>query len=775
MSDVSDSINNTSIARHDRMDAVHTALSQGRYLEIQGGSGVGKSAIMKRYVSQMMNSRSVLFLSPNRTAPGGWQALRHRLGFYGNAKEFLTELSASGSPIICIDNLDFFSEQEKATVKDLVRAAKDVSGVQIIATCRIRVKYDEPNWLPADILDELGRAPVVTVEELSDQEVDELTAEGPRLAALLKEDHPAKRVARNLFRLSRLILLQHDETHIHTEVDLAKLWWNTGDGEKDDDCRDRQRLLRSMADHYAQSGGLFSSANASPQAIQQLVGSETLLDHGNDQVSFKHDVLREWAVACLYDFHAEALETIDLANPGSQSLLRSYELQTQMMIESDDKSGWIDRIKGLSQSDIHRSWQRVALLAIVHSETSSRLLTDMTAELLADDAEIARQLVALVIASESQPLQEMFPEIDGKLAKISKGIVTPKNLSWGRLVVWLLRLDQIPAQLIPVAVDLMRNWMIGLIGQAPFSEAILTRFYGWLIEIETAKYPESFKDHFEPFDGQLSSSELKNLEENLRIYFCTFSDKVPDLAAKYLSSVSDSNIPDHIITEIWKMSETLAKAAPKELSDLTKNALIADQSSGKRRREDRDQGLTFIDSQFLPESPAQGPFFSLLTHCPEEGLRLVNKLVNHVINFQIDKWDADDDTFIVPFDTGERGFRYAQSFHWSRHGDCYSVTSALMALEAWGHKRIENGDKPSQVVLDILGSENASVAVLTVAIDVLLSSDQITFADLMPFLASPELVAMDRTRPNIQDPDDFDLFGLASLQQEPAGEVSNYT
>ena len=163
MDDVSDSIKRISIPRHDRLEAVHTSLSQGRYLEIQGGSGVGKSAIMKRYVSQMVNSRSVVFLSPNRTTRGGWQELRHQLEFNGNAKEFLTELSASGSPIICIDNLDFFSEQEKTTVKDIVRAAKDVPGVQIIATARTKLEHDEPNWLPADILDELGRAPVVIV------------------------------------------------------------------------------------------------------------------------------------------------------------------------------------------------------------------------------------------------------------------------------------------------------------------------------------------------------------------------------------------------------------------------------------------------------------------------------------------------------------------------------------------------------------------------------------------------------------------------------------
>lgn len=772
MDDVSDSIQHLRIARHVRMEAVRTALSQGRYLEIQGGSGVGKSAVLKRYVSQMFNCRSVVFLSPNRTTPGGWQALRHQLEFSGNAKEFLIELCASGSSILCLDNLDFFSEPEKATVKDLVRAAKDVPGIQIIATCRTRVEQDEPNWLPANILDELGRAPVVNIGELSDQEVDELTAEDPKLGALLKENHPAKQVARNLFRLSRLALLKQDEARLRTEVDLIKLWWTTADGRKDDALRDRKRLLLAMAQHYAQTDGLFSTTDYPGRAIDKLVSSETILDHGNDEVSFKHDILREWAVACLFDSNVVALDAIDLTKSGSKSLLRSYELQTQMMLEASKKTDWVDRLKRLSLENVHSSWYRAALLAIVHSEVSDELLKGMTAELLSEDAAIAQQLVALVIASESQSFQELFPELDGKLTKIPEGVVAPKNASWGRLVVWLLKLDQIPNELVPAAAGIMRHWMIGLGGWAPFAEAILTRFYNWLIEIETAKYPKSFRDRLEPFDNQLSSDQLKNLEENLRTYLCIFADKAPATAAKYLSSMVDRSLPDYVISDILSSSGTLAKAAPRELANLTKNALIVSQSSSKRHREDYDEGMPHIDTQFMPESPVQGPFFALLTHCPEEGLKLVDELINHVIDFQIDKWGAGGDAIILSFDAGERAFRYVESFHWSRHSRSHSVTSALMALEAWGHRRIENGDKPLQVTLDILGSKNPSVALLAVAIDVLLSSDQTTFADLLPFLASPELVAMDRTRPQIQDPGDFDLFGLASLQKEPVGEVS---
>jgi len=508
------------------------------------------------------------------------------------------------------------------------------------------------------------------------------------------------------------------------------------------------------------------------RAVDELVGSETIQEHGSDEVSFKHDILREWAVACLFDNNAAALGAVDVAKLGSKSLLRSYELQTQMVLEASKNTDWVHRLKKLSQENAHSSWYRAALLAIVRSEVADELLDYMTAELLAEDAIIAKKLISLAIATESQSFRDMFPELGGKLVQIPEGIVAPKNASWGRLVVWLLKLDKIPNQLVTEAVAIMRHWMIGLAGWAPYAEAILLKFYNWLLEIEVAKYPKSFRDHREPFDNQLSSGQLKSLEEDLRMYLCIFADKAPATAVKYLSSVEARDLPDHIISDILKTSGTLAKAAPRELASLTRNALIVSRASVKRRREDYDDGMPLLDSKFMPESPAQGPFFALLTHCSEEGLNLVNELVNHKVNFDIEARGADDDVIIVPLDGGNRIFRCTESFHWSRHSRSHSVTSALMALEAWGHRRTENGEKPSLVALDILGAKNPSVAVLTVAVDVLLSSDQTTFADLVPFMASPELVAMDRMRPSIQDPADFDLFGLASLNLEPVGEVS---
>ena len=107
------------------------------------------------------------------------------------------------------------------------------------------------HWLPSDDLDRPGRATPITVDELSEIEVDDLREAAPQIAALLADSHPARDVARNLFRLSRLLRLAAQPGGPYTprtEIDMAEQWWETADGQRDDLHRDRSRILRLLAE-----------------------------------------------------------------------------------------------------------------------------------------------------------------------------------------------------------------------------------------------------------------------------------------------------------------------------------------------------------------------------------------------------------------------------------------------------------------------------------------------------------------------------------------------
>jgi hypothetical protein len=184
LADISDRVGDMMLTRRDRIAAVHTALDSGRYIEIRGDAGVGKSGVLKHFAEQIATEAPVIVLSPNRTTPNGWTAMRAVLGFDGTARDLLTDLASDGGAILFIDNVDFFNNDERRTAVDLVREAASVPGFAVIVTARRNFGVEEPNWLPSDALEHLGRAEPILIGELSEAEVDEMRHAAPRLAPL---------------------------------------------------------------------------------------------------------------------------------------------------------------------------------------------------------------------------------------------------------------------------------------------------------------------------------------------------------------------------------------------------------------------------------------------------------------------------------------------------------------------------------------------------------------------------------------------------------------
>ena len=174
--------------------------------------------------------------------------MRGQLEFNGTARELLSDLASDGGAALFIDNLDSFSDEERRTANDLLRAASKVPGISVVVTARRNFGVIEPSWLDLAAVKALGLAPPVLIEELSEAEIDEPGDAEPRLAGLLGVRHPARDVIRNLYRLSRLAARPASAPTPTTELDMAEQWWSSADGDRDTGYRERARLLRSLAE-----------------------------------------------------------------------------------------------------------------------------------------------------------------------------------------------------------------------------------------------------------------------------------------------------------------------------------------------------------------------------------------------------------------------------------------------------------------------------------------------------------------------------------------------
>ncbi len=353
LADIDDQIGNVSLTRHERLTAVRDALDEGRYVEIRGEPGVGKSVVLKHLANQLAQEAQIAVLAPDRTTPNGWSALRLTLGFEGTARELLVDLAATGGAILFVDNLDNFSEAEQKTVVDLIREAARIPGFSVVTTARQVFATEEPSWLPADALAQLGPAAILTIGELSELEIAELSGAAPALAVLLADTHPARDVIRNLYRLARLAILPADEPVPRTEIDMALQWWDSADGRRGAGHRDRARLLRALAEQALVSNGPLGVVGHPSSAIDALVRSGTLRDLRGDRVAFRHDVLREWAIANLLHADSAALDRLSLNSPASVRVARAVELTGRIALErTSDGAQWL----ALLEKCVFRRW-----------------------------------------------------------------------------------------------------------------------------------------------------------------------------------------------------------------------------------------------------------------------------------------------------------------------------------------------------------------------------------------------------------------------------------
>src|SRR5690606_39059689 len=123
------------LPRLKAVEALDLALDQHRFVEIRGGAGVGKSAVLKHVAERIAAQANVLVLDPVSTPEGGWPALAQTLDLQATTQEFLGDLATSGGGVVFIDSLEMFtSPARRRTVNDLLREIATIEGLSVVAT-----------------------------------------------------------------------------------------------------------------------------------------------------------------------------------------------------------------------------------------------------------------------------------------------------------------------------------------------------------------------------------------------------------------------------------------------------------------------------------------------------------------------------------------------------------------------------------------------------------------------------------------------------------------
>lgn len=765
--DIGKEVAGVRIDRADRISVALLALEQGRYLEIRGPGGVGKSGVLRDLAEQILVEARAIVLSPSRVPQGGWLALQSKLGCQASAQEFLADLAGDGGATLFVDGIDRIDDEgRQSTIADLIRAAAGVPGVRVIATARSDYHPDARGWLE-QALHGLGRAPQVLIEDLSVDEVAQLRAGNPALAALLQPGHPAANLVNNLYRLRRLARTTASGASVpYSEAQMAYQWWESGDSAESTGRRDRQRLLQVLAFHSLTSSEPIDARAYPADAIGSLIGSGTVRDRLLDRVEFTHDVLRDWAIGCLLYEEPARIAALPLTAPAPMRLVRGVELAARLHAErSQDATAWRTLLARVSVPGAHGSWRRAVLLAPARSEQARQLLDRCLPELSASNAALLSELVRAAVAVDSQPLTLLYSAFGLDVRKLTSDYVGPSGPAWMNLAFWSLEArDRLPPEAIPDFVNLYGRWCGAFLGRDALSPRLVKRLHEWLVAVEAENHPRDLRSlHHVPGAPRLSMSNSQ--ESDLRMTFLTWCALQPEAAESYLRGVTTHRNNHAIFRGLIPFIGTAAKAAPAALADLFLKALP------QGDKEDRDrEAFSYWNYEYYPASPTRRPFFDLLEADAEQGLRLVRGVVSYALKRKTGRRQPETNTITIPFREGPRSFPWWQTYTWSRDQENHVVACALMALEAWGHLRIERGDPVDAVIADVLGPAPSPAAYLLVAIDLLLSHWPKTRNVLWPFAASADLVALDQNR-YFQDLSARG-FGTLWVRPEPGGSVS---
>ena len=227
--------------------------------------------------------------------------------------------------------------------------------------------------------------------------------------------------------------------------------------------------------------------------------SETLRDFGAERMTFRHDVLRDWAVANVLIEDIGKISLVPLDKPIPTTLARGVEMAARVMLEkSSDGSVWKQLLDGGSDASAHGSWRRTVLLAVTRSEHAAAAIHHADAYLVTDDARLLRELLRTVKAVDVMPASAYLPE--GVAAP--GGLMLPSGPSWGRLIVWSLGLrDRFPAAAIPDTVDILSWWLAIAGATSKVAPNVVGKLYTWLMATER-------DDREPPFNGVLTAMTL---------------------------------------------------------------------------------------------------------------------------------------------------------------------------------------------------------------------------------------------------------------------------
>jgi hypothetical protein len=654
LDDIKSHMHGLRLHRAEAYRQVRDALNDGgRFVQIDGEPGTGKSALLKEIAEECEHAGPVFVLKDARIHPRGWAAHAHVLGVSDDVNALLREFACAGEPILFIDGIDKITDPAvQLTVNDILKAiANDdrQSAWRVLVTIREQNLRHLETWLDSDALKKLPLR-TIAIKPLDEAELDIVARHFPRLHPLLTQSGGPDIILKRPFFLNALLGLSSKAAAAQlpaTEVELLKLWWEMGGSDQNDfaHTQHRRNLLVAMADSVAHAPNTpIPIRDMPPEPLDELKSAGVVRDKElGHSVVFAHDIYEEWSLCELLIGQQSNVAELLKQTGEPDALIRAVQLLGAYALETDaTPNSWKALLDRTGDNALRPVWQRTVLTSCLQSTRTTQLLQKLTDYLFENDGERLRKLLLAMGTIEVLPNplflnEQLMPDLGPEdRAKYAHLMAVPKPLTWIRFLDWLMpQMASVPPSLIPDLLAVFKTWQDSFAGRrVRHCRQIGELSYAWLKEVEETHHPKEWKDRRTPFGGALSG---RDIEKSLRALFLSSAGDVPKLASEYLRVRAADHDHVHMFRdEILKNFGALARHLWSELVDFILAAYLEDPEKerdpwgGLSDHVFDELGITG-DREFSPASPVQPPFLALLRLHEEQGLRLIRGLCNHSI------------------------------------------------------------------------------------------------------------------------------------------------
>lgn len=493
---ISNTINGFHIDRTEQLDKITEMYNENDFLFVTGARGVGKSGVVKDFISTKDKDVPVFYLRAEDLDKSHLNDVFTSIGMKSTLGQIEGHFSLLKEKILVIESLEKVLELNyQDAFVDLLQYIKRQMGWTIIATGRdyayqqLTFNYLQPSAI------QFGS---VNIEGLTTEQVTQVCEHVPKLAELISNDSLAELLKVPFFIEIAVRAIGNGAQFKSgdTEVDFKNTVWATvisKEADRKSGMPDKRRTTFINIAKQRAKKMLFGirASEFDPEVVAKLEEDHLIhRDQMSATISPMHDVLEDWALEKYID--SEYVENSnDLVNflltiGNEPAISRAFRLWLYSKLKFDDLTNeFVEEV--LTTDGIESYWKDEAIAAIMQHDSPESFLYSLKFQLLKNDCALLIRFCFILRITCQRPNSRLNDLLikDEKSGMLKYLFLQPYGNGWEALFNFIYEVKHdLSNSMLTQVVEVINEWcgLINMYDDLPKASEKVGLLSLWLLE-----------------------------------------------------------------------------------------------------------------------------------------------------------------------------------------------------------------------------------------------------------------------------------------------------